>query len=83
MRLARRADAEVDEHREAFLVRKASDYQTSASGAVSGRFSFAMGMGLDRTSGTTGRWISGTNKLAEGIGFDARRYVEGLLSLNR
>lgn len=59
--------------REAFLIRKASDYVSPALQKSSGRF------GTEVTA--PGGW--GPGKLAEGIGIDARQYIEGLLSLNR
>ena len=63
-------------YREAFLIRKASDYTPPAVRKSSGRF------GRDVSgSGASGGW--GPGKLAEGIGIDARQYIEGLLSLNR
>ena len=61
---------------EAFLVRKASDYVPPAARKS--------GSGFGREvsgSGVAGGW--GPGKLAEGIGIDARQYIEGLLSLNR
>ena len=61
------------EYREAFLVRKASDYVTPTVRKASGIFS--------RDSGGSSGW--GPAKLAEGIGIDTRRYIESLLSLNR
>ena len=62
--------------REAFLVRKASDYVAPSTMKIGGRY------GRDTSgSGATGGW--GPGRLAEGIGIDARQYVEGLLSLNR
>lgn len=83
----------VADCRQAFLVRKASDY-VSARGASagsrvgSGMFglgSMGMGLGLGRSeeggSSSGAGW--GPGALAGGIGVDARRYVEGLLSLNR
>ncbi|KAL9121516.1 MAG: hypothetical protein Q9187_001923 [Circinaria calcarea] len=63
----------ADFYREAFLIRKASDYTAPAVRKASARF------GRD-PSGSSG-W--GPGKLAEGIGIDTRRYIEGLLSLNR
>ena len=58
--------------REAILIRKASDYLPPTVRKASVRF------GRD----TIGNgW--GPGKLAEGIGIDTRRYIEGLLSLNR
>ena len=63
----------ADGFREAFLIRKASDYVASTTRKTIGRF----GLG----SGEGNGW--GPGKLAEGIGIDARRYIESLLSLNR
>ena len=65
-----------DTHREAFLIRKASDYVPPAARKSSGRFGREVS-----GSGAAGGW--GPGKLAEGIGIDARQYIEGLLSLNR
>ena len=65
-----------DAYREAFLIRKASDYVAPASRKSSGRFGREVS-----GSGAGGGW--GPGKLAEGIGIDARQYIEGLLSLNR
>jgi len=62
--------------REAFLIRKASDHVTPTARKSSGRF----GREVSGWS-TSGAW--GPGKLAEGIGIDARQYIEGLLSLNR
>ncbi|RAR04565.1 hypothetical protein DDE82_004523 [Stemphylium lycopersici] len=79
--------------REAFLVRRARDAPDGhKSGAKSGSGGFASGMwsGLgmgggaaqsQRMGGAAAGW--GPKGLAEGIGIDARRYVEELLSLNR
>ena len=64
---------DADFFREAFLIRKASDYTAPTVRKASARF------GRD-PSGSSG-W--GPGKLAEGIGIDTRRYIEGLLSLNR
>ena len=74
--LAQQSDFEHSNHnecREAFLVRKASDYVAPAVRKASGMFS--------RDSNGSSGW--GPAKLAEGIGIDTRRYIEGLLSLNR
>ncbi|KAL8711314.1 MAG: hypothetical protein Q9220_004211 [cf. Caloplaca sp. 1 TL-2023] len=60
-------------YREAFLVRKASDYV-----APGGKFSFGGSWG--RSSGSS---ALESGKLVEGIGIDARQYIEGLVSLNR
>lgn len=67
--------AHSDSYREAFLIRKASDYIAPTTRNTS-RF------GRDVSGPSTGGgW--GPTKLAEGIGIDARQYVDGLLSLNR
>lgn len=60
-------------YREAFLIRKASDYIEPASKASVGSWR--------RNAGASSGWAPG--KLAEGIGIDARQYIEGLVSLNR
>ncbi len=65
-----------DAYREAFLIRKASDYVPPAARKSSSRFGREVS-----GSGAGGGW--GPGKLAEGIGIDARQYIEGLLSLNR
>ena len=62
--------------REAFLIRKASDYIAPSAKKSGGRFGRDGG-----GSSPTGGW--GPGKLAEGIGIDARQYIEGILSLNR
>ena len=73
--------------REAFLVRRSRDSAPPGAKSVGSR----MGSGMWRLGGgpTTGEKMGGPaagwgpRGLAEGIGIDARRYVEGLLSLNR
>lgn len=71
---------------EAFLVRKSSDYiQPSHARNSSGTRFFrdmASGFGMSSSShqATAG---NSPRKLTEGVGLDARKYVEGLLSLNR
>lgn len=62
--------------REAFLIRKASDYVPPPAKKSTSRF----GRNVSASSASSG-W--GPGKLAEGIGIDARQYIEGLLSLNR
>ncbi|RHZ52270.1 uncharacterized protein CDV56_103347 [Aspergillus thermomutatus] len=71
--------------REAFLVRKASDHVSPAGHARGGsgtRFFRDLGgassPGLQASGSETG-----PGKLVEGLGLDARRYIENLLSLNR
>ena len=83
------AQFNTDELREAFLVRRARDAlpvaaKSSGSRFASGMWS-SMGMGggaqSQRMGGPAAGW--GPKGLGEGIGIDARRYVEELLSLNR
>lgn len=65
-----------DSHREALLIRKASDYVAPAARSIRSR----LGGDFSGSNAASG-W--GPGKLAEGIGIDARKYIEGLLSLNR
>ncbi|KAI9794761.1 MAG: hypothetical protein M1816_002889 [Peltula sp. TS41687] len=58
------------QHREAFLIRKSSDQRLWQKKSVNSSSSLG-GLG----------WTPG--KLAEGIGIDTKRYIEGLWSLNR
>ena len=69
---------------EAFIVRKASDYTSPTShGRVSSGARFFRDLGGASSSGLTYRADMAPSKLVEGLGMDARRYIEGLLSLNR
>jgi hypothetical protein len=79
----------TDELREAFLIRRARDSEplqvkSTGSRIASGMWN-GMGMGgstqAQRMGGKAAGW--GPRGLAEGIGIDARRYVDDLLSLNR
>jgi hypothetical protein len=69
---------------EAFLVRRASDYKSpSHTRSSSGTRFFrdiASGFGVSSSQTAAG---NSPRKLTEGVGLDARKYVEGLLSLNR
>lgn len=58
--------------KEIFLVRKASDHAGGHNRGVS----------LSAAASGAG-WADGASRLAQGIGVDTRRYIEGLLSLNR
>ncbi|KAG0645834.1 hypothetical protein D0Z07_7718 [Hyphodiscus hymeniophilus] len=60
--------------KEIFLIRRASDYVPAKS---SGRFASGSSMVTDAG------WTAGPGKLAQGIGIDTKRYIEGLLNLNR
>ncbi|TKX18559.1 hypothetical protein C1H76_9349 [Elsinoe australis] len=67
--------------RVAVLVRKASDWTPPKGSGGVRNFSGMMGWtGSDATGGPNAGWGPG---LAGGMGFDPRRYVEGLLSLSR
>ena len=77
-------------NRIAFLVRKASDSSTVVPSSTSSRAASSMWSALTlrptsmsdaNTGGAGAGW--GPSALAGGIGFDPRKYVEGLLSLNR
>ncbi|KAL5365532.1 hypothetical protein BJX96DRAFT_14122 [Aspergillus floccosus] len=71
-----------DSRQEAFLIRKASDHIPpsshirNSSGTQFFRDLSGVGLGSSRTD-------TGPAKLVEGLGLDARRYIENLLSLNR
>ncbi|KAL9015319.1 MAG: hypothetical protein Q9173_000060 [Seirophora scorigena] len=60
-------------YREAFLIRKASDYVAPSAKPSGGTWG--------RNAGASAGGAPG--KVAEGIGIDARQYIEGLVSLNR
>ncbi|KAJ5723089.1 hypothetical protein N7488_001124 [Penicillium malachiteum] len=69
---------------EAFLVRKASDYLSPAShGRMSSGARFFRDLGGASSKLSASKTDSMPSKLVEGIGLDARRYVEGLLRFNR
>lgn len=59
--------------KEIFLVRKASDHAGGHGRSVS----------LTSAVGGGAGWADGASRLAQGIGVDTKRYIEGLLSLNR
>ena len=70
-----------DPRQEAFLIRKASDYVSTSSHIHSHsgtRFFRDLG-----GASSPGLSDMGPAKLAEGLGLDARRYIESLLNLNR
>ena len=71
--------------REAFLVRRARDAtpatQSSGRSLGSGMWRLGGASTGEKMGGAAAGW--GPKGLAEGIGIDPRRYVEGLLSLNR
>lgn len=94
-------------YREAYLIRKASDYASASSSSVGKfggadsffqlgsnykRFSLGLGRGGETAGGSddngtvaesgAGGWMN-PGRLVEGIGIDARQYIDGLLSLNR
>lgn len=56
--------------KEIFLIRKASDHA-------------GHGRSVSLTGATAGGWTGGASRLAQGIGVDTKKYIEGLLSLNR
>ncbi|KAI4162536.1 MAG: hypothetical protein LQ342_003767 [Letrouitia transgressa] len=66
--------------REAFLIRKATDYSGPGVQGSGGRWRPG---GLSMESGASSADGRETGKLAEGIGIDARHYIESLVGLNR
>jgi hypothetical protein len=77
----------TDDLREAFLVRRARDTaastpKSSGSRLASGMWAIGLGNGgSQKMGGLAAGW--GPKGLGEGIGIDARKYIEELLSLNR
>ncbi|PWY76224.1 hypothetical protein BO70DRAFT_380982 [Aspergillus heteromorphus CBS 117.55] len=69
-------------HQEAFLVRRSSD-SVSPSGHARSSSSSRFFRDLGGASSPGLRADTGPGKLVEGLGLDARRYIENLLSLNR
>jgi hypothetical protein len=83
-------DNDIDilaDSREAILVRRARDAtpmgKSGKSRGSSALWSLGMGGAGTDTSGKDAGSGWGPARLAEGVGVDARKYVEGLLSLNR
>lgn len=70
---------------EAFLVRKASDYNapSHARNSSGTRFFRDIASGFGASSSSQAAAGNSPRKLTEGVGLDARKYVEGLLSFNR
>jgi len=66
-----RKERVIPNDKEIFLLRRASDY---SDGKSSGRFG-----SLTSATGDSG-WGSGAAKLAQGIGVDTKKYIEGLLN---
>lgn len=62
-------DADDCVSKEIFLIRKASDHA-------------GHGRSVSLAAATSGGWADGASRLAQGIGVDTRKYIEGLLSLN-
>ncbi|KAK5796720.1 hypothetical protein VI817_006004 [Penicillium citrinum] len=76
------APAPATQPREAFLVRKASDYVSPGHGRVSSGARFFRDLGGASSKFGSGRSDTTPSKLVEGIGMDARRYIEGLIRFN-
>ncbi|KAL4975726.1 hypothetical protein BDW66DRAFT_136682 [Aspergillus desertorum] len=85
-------DTSKDKQQEAFIVRRASDHAASSSharnassigGGSGARFFRDLGGASSPGSSPPSRTDIAPSKLVEGLGLDARRYIENLLSLNR
>ncbi|KAL2073718.1 hypothetical protein VTL71DRAFT_11044 [Oculimacula yallundae] len=61
--------------KEIFLIRRASDH---VGARTTSRFASGSSVVASESS-----WTSGPGKLAQGIGVDTKRYIEGLLNMNR
>ncbi|KAK4201619.1 hypothetical protein QBC40DRAFT_323819 [Triangularia verruculosa] len=66
--------------KEIILIRRASDH---GGGGLRGVSTSYITTGTGGGGGGGGGWADGASRLAQGIGVDTRRYIEGLLSLNR
>ncbi|KAL4921555.1 hypothetical protein BDW62DRAFT_112835 [Aspergillus aurantiobrunneus] len=87
------SDTDKDKQQEAFIIRQASDHvafsshtrnASSIGGGSGARFFRDLGgASSPGLSLQTPRMDMAPGKLVEGLGFDARRYIENLLSLNR
>jgi hypothetical protein len=60
--------------KEVFLVRKSGDHGGGVRGVSASHIAPGAGTG-------SGNWADGAGRLAQGIGVDTRRYIEGLLNL--
>lgn len=84
--------------KEIFLIRRAGDNAANSAATTNARntgaASYLAGIGLGGFGGGTtaadlagggpsASWTDGASRLAQGIGVDTRKYIEGLLSLNR
>ena len=90
MRVPSTSNYGVDDDKEAFLVRKATGHATStkqrdASSTASGGKWLLREQTRDVSGSSTGSRPSGTAMvgISEGVGVDARKWIDGLLSLNR
>jgi len=80
----------IDSDKEAFLVRKATDYAVSAkrkeTGSTASGSRWLLREQTRDTSGSSTGSRAGSGTMAgvsEGVGVDARKWIDGLLSLNR
>ena len=69
------ASQELAVAKEIVLIRKAGDHDGGSIRSISSSY-------MGGSSGGGG-WADGASRLAQGIGVDTRKYIEGLLSLNR
>ena len=90
MRVSSKSDFGVNDDKEAFLVRKAADHSTStgrreASSTASGSKWLLREQMRDVGGSSTGSQNGSTSMagISEGVGVDARKWIDGLLSLNR
>lgn len=67
-------DIIMKQNKEVFLLRRASDYVDSKSSGL---------LGISSSPGESGWGLGSPVKLAQDIGVDTKRYIEGLLSMGR
>jgi hypothetical protein len=90
MRVSSTSNSGIEGDKEAFLVRKATDHTASAnrrdaSSTASGSRWLLRDQKRDISGSSAGSRAGGTAMagISEGVGVDARKWIDGLLSLNR
>ncbi|KAI0472873.1 hypothetical protein GGR56DRAFT_586869 [Xylariaceae sp. FL0804] len=69
--------------KEIFLIRRAGEHSSSGFKGVGGGGSYTETVPGGGGGGGGGGWVEGASRLAQGIGVDTTKYIEGLLSLTR
>lgn len=67
--------------KEIFLIRRAGEH--AGTRGIAGSSYTESGGGGGGSSGGSGNWAEGASRLAQGIGVDTNKYIEGLLNMTR